>query len=235
MIDIRQVDPHRRALIVSCAVIVLYWIAFAASRLLRDGPPAMPTDIAALFLRKLAEAIVAGVVVFVLLRTTGEKPEDLGITRDGLPGSIGRGLLWGAALFVVINVLLNSVLSSVLGGSVDARTREMFRDPSAAPWWVLTAIVGGGFAEELVRVFVLSRFRRLAGTLGLAFAIIVDSIVFGIGHLYQGTVGAVSAGICGALLAFVWLRRGRATDAMATHAAFDLYGVAAAYALYRNR
>ena len=99
MIDIRPVDPHRRALIVSCAVVVLYWITFAASRLLRNGPPAMPTDISALFLRKLAEAIVAGVVVY----------------------------------------------------------------------------------------------------------------------------------------AFVWLRRGRATDAMATHAAFDLYGVAAAYALYRNR
>jgi membrane protease YdiL (CAAX protease family) len=222
---------HRRALLASCALVVAYWLAFAAWKLAR-GVPDMPVDIPALFLRKAIEALVVGVVAYLLLRASGELPRDLGFRRDGLAGSLGQGLLWGALLFVAINVVLNPIVGSLLGGGVDDRTREMFRDRSQAPWWVLTAIVGGGFAEEALRVFALSRFRRLAGTAGLVAAMAADSVVFGFGHLYQGPAGAVSAGITGVLMALIWLRRGRATDAMAAHAAFDLYGIAAAYALF---
>jgi membrane protease YdiL (CAAX protease family) len=222
----------RRALLVSCGVVVAYWIGFTATRLL-GGTPHVTPDIPALFLRKLVEALVVGAVVYALLRTTGERPRDLGIARESVPGSIGQGLLWAALLFVLINVVLNPLVGSLVGGDgVDSRTRELFRDRSQWPWWAATAIVGGGFAEELARAFALSRFRRLAGTAGLVVAVIADSIVFGIGHRYQGTAGAISAGITGVLFALLYLRRGRAVDAMAAHAAFDLYGIAAAYALF---
>ena len=108
----------------------------------------------------------------------------------------------------------------------------MFQDYGEAPWWILTAIVGGGFAEGLLRAFVLTRFDRLLGRAGLVAAVVVDSAVFGLGHLYQGPGGAVSAGITGLLFALIFLRRRRATDSMAAHALFDLLGIAVAYALY---
>jgi membrane protease YdiL (CAAX protease family) len=93
-------------------------------------------------------------------------------------------------------------------------------------------VVGGGFTEELQRAFVLTRFERAFGKAGLVVALLIDSDCFGVGHLYQGYSGAVSAGITGLLLGLVFLHRRRVADAMVAHAGYDLIGVAAAYALY---
>lgn len=186
-----SVTPHR-ALLASCAILVAYWVGFAAVRLSASGPPILPDHIVDLFVRKLVEAIVLAVVTVLLLRTTRERPADLGLAARDLPRSILLGLGWAAARFVVINVGLNSVLASLLGGSVDSVTRTHFRDRSEAPWWIGTALVGGGFAEEWFRVFALTRFEKLLGRGGLVAALVVDSLVFGIGHLYQGRPGATS-------------------------------------------
>ncbi len=92
--------------------------------------------------------------------------------------------------------------------------------------------MGGGFTEELIRAFVLTRFDKAFGTPGLVFAVVADSIVFGIGHSYQGSNGMVRSGIAGLLFALIFLQRRRVSDAMVAHAGFDLLGIATAYALY---
>src|SRR5262245_30945403 len=66
-------------------------------------------------------------------------------------------------------------------------------------------VVGGGFNEELVRAFILTRFEQAFGQWGLALAIVVDSIEFGIGHLYQGIAGAAVTGLTGLLYALIFL------------------------------
>ena len=224
----------RTGLLVSCGLIVLYWAGFAAWRLTRAEHP-LPSSLEGLFLRKLVEAAVLAVGTFFLLRWSGESFASLGIAKKGLGRSILVGLGFAFLFFLVINVGLNPLVGGLLGGSVDASVRTLFQDPAEWPWWVSTAIVGGGFAEELMRVFVLTRFERLLGRGGLVVALVIDCAVFGLGHLYQGTSGAVSSAITGLLFAFVFLRRRRATDAMAAHAWFDLLGIAAAYALYAPR
>lgn len=225
----------RTALVLSCVFIVAFWIAFAAWKLSRVGDHPVPVDIFALFVRKAAEASVLALVVGLLLRASRESFADLGVSARHLGRSLLEGLAWAALLFVLINIVLNPLVGNLVGGAVDARTRLMFQDYGELPWWVLTAIIGGGFAEELLRVFVLTRFDRLLGRAGLVAAVVLDSAVFGLGHLYQGPSGAVSAGITGVLFALIYLRRRRATDAMAAHALFDLMGVAVAYALYGPR
>jgi membrane protease YdiL (CAAX protease family) len=226
---------ERTALVLSCALIVVFWIAFAAWKLTRGGDHPVPVDIFALFVRKAAEAAVLALVVGLLLRASRESFADLGVSLRHLGRSLLEGLGWAALLFVLINIVLNPFVGSLVGGAVDARTRLMFQDPGQAPWWVLTAIVGGGFAEELMRAFVLTRFDRLFGRAGLVAAVGIDSAVFGLGHLYQGPSGAISAGLTGVLFALIFLRRRRATDSMAAHALFDLMGIAVAYALYGPR
>ena len=111
----------------------------------------------------------------------------------------------------------------------------LFRDPREAPLWVFIAVVGGGFTEELIRAFVLTRFEHVMGRIGLAAAVVVDSVVFGLGHLYQGVTGAVQSGITGLLFALIFLKRRRVADSMVVHALFDLFGIALAYLLYAAR
>jgi membrane protease YdiL (CAAX protease family) len=220
----------RRALYVSAGAIVLYWTGFALYRLLRTdhtqhGVPAIALNVC------IRSAIVA-VLVWILMRAAGQSIRDLGFEVDGTGRFLLRSSLLAAGLFVVANLVLNTAFSALLGHGQAPPIAELFRDPHEAPYWIFSAIVGGGFAEELLRAFVLTRFEALFGRTGLVFAVVADSLVFGLGHLYQGNASALTTVFTGALLALIFLRRRRVIDAMVVHAVFDLMGIAAAYALY---
>src|SRR5256885_1876573 len=88
----------------------------------------------------------------------------------------------------------------------------------ASAYGLFAAIVGGGFAEELQRAFVLTRFEQAFGRAGLILAIAVDTMVFALGHLYQGVVGALYVGVLGSVCVVVFLSSRRVADAMVAHA-----------------
>jgi membrane protease YdiL (CAAX protease family) len=220
----------KRALAVSVGLIVLYWVGSAASRLLRPHP--MPDSVSSIAASVCVRTAIVVGLVWLLMRASGESVRELGVATDGAWRFLVRSLALAAGMFVVANVVLNSLLSALIGRGQAPGIAALFRDPSEAPYWIFSAIVGGGFAEELLRAFVLTRFDKLFGRAGLAAAVVIDSIVFGLGHLYQGNTSAVTSGITGALLALIFLQRRRVVDAMAVHALFDLMGIAAGYALY---
>lgn len=220
-----------RALYLSLAVILVHWVIFAARHLLR--PQVVPASVGQIAFSASMHAIIALCVVWALLRWNGETLADLGFKIDGS----WRGLLLLAGLsiglFVASNLVINTLLSALTGSAGTAPAlQSLFRDPHEAPYWILSAIVGGGFAEELERAFVLTRFEKLFGRAGLFAGLLLSTVVFGLGHLYQGTNAAISSGFTGLLLALIFLRRRRVVDAMVVHAVFDLLGIAAAYALY---
>jgi membrane protease YdiL (CAAX protease family) len=222
----------RRGLYLSLAVIVLYWLGSTA-RQLWWAPH--PNSVQELALWVCLRAGFALAIVWILLRRSGETLADLGWRFDGFGRVLAYGTVAALGMFVVVNAALNSLLAAILGGGTGAGLKALFRDPHEAPYWIAAAIVGGGFAEELTRAFVLTRFERVFGGAGLVLALAVSSVVFGLGHLYQGTTSAVSAGLSGLICALIFLRRRRVVDAMVVHAVFDLLGIAAAYALYARR
>ena len=219
----------KRALWFSLVVILAWW-AYAVARQLLATPS--PKDVQEILLHVCVKAAGFALVVTVLLRAAGERLGDLGFRLPTAREALVIGAPLTLALFVVSNVVLNSALASILGGGSSRSIAHLFRDPAQAPLWVLTAVIGGGFAEELERAFILTRFEKLFGRAGLIAALTLSTIVFGLGHLYQGPAGAISAGFTDLAMAFVYLRRRRVMDAMLVHAAFDLLGIAAAYALY---
>jgi membrane protease YdiL (CAAX protease family) len=91
--------------------------------------------------------------------------------------------------------------------------------------------VGGGGVEELTRVFILTRFRNTWGRTGLIMGILIEAAVFGLGHLYQGWIGAVSGAFSGLLFALVWLRKGRIVEAMTAHACEDVVGLSIGFVM----
>jgi membrane protease YdiL (CAAX protease family) len=221
----------RASLYLSAAVILVYAAASVARSLLRPG--ALPDSVRELALYACLKAAVILAAVWLLLRASGEGLADLGLRSHGWGSTLLRGALLGLGIFVAETVLLNPLVAALLGGGGTApAVKALFRDPREAPYWVVAAVVVGGFAEELERAFVLTRFERLFGPTGLALALAGDSVLFGLGHLYQGATAAVASGFTGLLFALVFLWRRRVGDAMVAHAAFDLVGVAAAYALY---
>jgi len=227
--------PRRRwPLRLAVGVIVAHWIGFTAWQMLRADASRVPASVAELALRVAIRAALVTLVAWGLLRLDGDSLAGLGVTLARFGRTLGRGALGAVALFAVTTFIVNPVVGLLVGapGGTSTALRGLFQDRRDAPYWVLCAILGGGFAEELERAFVLTRCERLFGKGGLVAAVLVGSLVFGTGHLYQGVSGAISAGITGALLALVFLRRRRAIDAMVVHAGFDLIGIAVAYGLY---
>jgi membrane protease YdiL (CAAX protease family) len=223
----------RISLALSIAVILASWVYSTASNLLRGGDAVLPTRVAVLALFVCLKTAVAVGIIWPPLRAGGERLADLGFGLHALRRALLRGLLLAVGLFVITQLLGSLLAAFGLGGTGTApAVRALFRDPREAPLWVFCAVVGGGFSEELVRAFALTRFEKVFDRGGLVFAVVVDSAVFGLAHSYQGVSGAVLTGLGGVLFALIFLHRRRAADAMVAHAVFDLIGVAGAYALY---
>jgi membrane protease YdiL (CAAX protease family) len=223
----------RVALHLSVAIILAYWLYSAGVNLLRSSEAGLPGSVGQLALVVGLKSAIILAVVWPLLRASGERLADLGFGPRLLGRSLLPGTLWAVALFVLGHLVIGSFLSAVgLGRGTSPSVRALFRDPREAPLWVFCAVVGGGFNEELVRAFALTRFEEAFGQRGLALAVVVDSMAFGTGHLYQGTSGAVVAGLMGLSFALIFVHRRRVADAMVAHAGFDVLGVAGAYALY---
>jgi uncharacterized protein len=222
----------RIALPLSIAVILAYWISSTGSYLLGSGKAFTPTRVSGLALFVCLKTTIVVAIIWPLLRVNGERFADLGFEPRALGRALLRGGLLAVGLFLIVNVLASSLLSVVGSGGTSPTVIALFRDPREATLWVFCAVVGGGFSEELVRAFILTRFDQVFGRKGLVFAVVVDSVEFGMGHLYQGVTSAVLSGLTGLLFALIFLHRRQVADAMVAHAGFDLLGVAAAYALY---
>jgi membrane protease YdiL (CAAX protease family) len=219
----------KRALHVSVAVVVLYWVFYAARQLLREHQP--PTSVSAIAINVCIRTVIVVGLTWPLLRLCGESIHDLGVDPRPTGRFLARTSLLAVAMFAITNFGLNTIFTALLGRG-EPPIAALFRDPHDAPLWIFCAIVGGGFAEELTRAFVLTRFEKLLGRTGLIAALVVDSIIFGLGHLYQGHASAASSALTGVMCALIFLQRRRVIDAMAVHALFDLMGIAAGYALY---
>ena len=226
----------RFALPLSMTIILAYWLYSIGAVFLRSGEGGQPNSVSQLALFVGLKTVVVVGVVWPLLRASGERLADLGFGLRLLGRSLLRGTLLAIALFVLGNLVVGVLLSAIGigGGGTSPTVIALFRDPREAPLWIFCA-VGGGFIEELVRAFILTRFEHVFGRWGLILAIVVDSITFGMGHLYQGVSSAVLTGLMGVLYALIFLHRRRVADAMVAHAGFDLLGVAGAYALYGQR
>ena len=223
----------KNALAVSGAIVAAWWVYSAVTQLLHPHP--MPDSVAAIAVNVTIRTSIVLAIVYALLRWNGETLGSLGFRIDSAWRFALRTLWMSIALFIVSNVVLNTMFGKLFGASDGAPPiASLFRDRADVPIWIYCAVVGGGFGEELARSFVLTRYEKLFGRGGLVAALVVDSLVFGGGHLYQGRASAASTACTGLILALIFLRRKRVIDAMAVHATFDLLGIAAGYALYTH-
>ena len=174
-------------------------------------------------------AMVKGIgyllLVLGLLRLTGERLTDLGFQSERLPRHVLTGALFGIAIFVFNTALLLPVIEHLLPGFRVSNSALFASSLNIAILFFL-GIVKGGFLEELWRIFVLTRFEKVFQKTGLVTALIVSSIIFGLGHAYQGKSAVVGTAVIGFLNGLVYLRKRSAIEAVIAHAVFDILAVA---------
>jgi membrane protease YdiL (CAAX protease family) len=222
-------------LFLSLAVIVAKWIAKAITNITYvDTTFDKISSMQGLALTALTNSAFVVISVTLLLYLSREEYGDLGFHRRRLLREIGLGALFGVVMFVLDTLLISPVASALVPetASQGIDMSVFFGKLSYAPIWLAIALLKGGFAEELWRIFSLTRFEKLFGRTGLVLALIADSLVFGLGHAYQGLGAVLANGVQGLLYAGIYLRKRSAWEPVVAHAVFDLIGITLGFLIY---
>ena len=89
--------------------------------------------------------------------------------------------------------------------------------------------------EELSRVFMLNRLWAVwPQPVARWVVMILSAVLFGLAHIYQGTAGALSAGVIGLAYAVFYMAFGRVWPMIIAHALFDSAQIATVVILIRT-
>jgi membrane protease YdiL (CAAX protease family) len=186
-----------------------------------DAP--LPAHFSTLVWRIACTKIIVLSTLFLLLRLEGKGFNELGLNAREWPKHLGVGLLFGLVMFVALNVSLGSVMSSLLPRTAASGPSILtfFKEPGKPAGLVADRDLRWGVVEELQRIFIFTRFEKWLGRPGLVLGFALSSVMFGLGHRYQGLGIAISTAVSGVLFALVYLRRRSALEPITAHAFSD--------------
>ncbi len=164
------------------------------------GSVTLPTTAVAIILRDLA---LVALILFLLWRNV-EPVKKIGWTLVNGYRDAALALILFIPLFYLMG-LLDSYLTGIgLTNVVEVAalsTTGLF-DPVLA----LILVIVVAIAEETIfRGYLILRFRGISGN--VAIAVILSSVIFAIGHGYEGSAGVITVGVMGLIFALIYVWR----------------------------
>lgn len=177
--------------------------------------------------------LIQGVIIMAglqaLLAWRGESWGDLGLGRFR-PWDVGRALQ-ALLLVFAVNALFALAVSQLLPGVLERHQRELsgfanwlVGDLSVASLIAVTLFIGL-YEEVLARGYLLGRCRVLLP--GVWAPVVLSSVLFGLGHFYQGGFGIVQTTIVGVVFARLVLRWDNLWPVILAHAALNFISLSA--------
>jgi len=118
---------------------------------------------------------------------------------------------------------LGLVNAHVLGGGTNAAQGLLPQGILESLAWLPLAL-SAGFCEELAfRGYLQKQFQAITGSAG--WAILIQALVFGMGHLYEGVAQVARIMLFGVLFGLLALWRKNLSPGMIAHAWSDIFGV----------
>ena len=200
----RPIAPAWHTAVVLAILAVFGWFGtWNAARLRAMGG----THHLPLYLQTLAfEWLLLGLVIWGVRRKGGPVAAVLG-PRWGSAAEFGRDLVVAAA-FWIVSLFGLAMIAHVLGmkGQQESIKFLVPRGPLEMGIWVALSCTAGFCEEAIFRGYLQNQFA--AWTRRPAIAIALSAMVFGAGHLYQGTRPAVVITCYGAMFgALAWWRQ----------------------------
>ena len=96
------------------------------------------------------------------------------------------------------------------------------RTPAERRLFTVVGITAGVCEEWLYRGFLLAVVSAVAGGLATWALVAVAAVAFGLAHAYQGSVGVITTGVLGGIMAALYLATGSLLLPVLLHAAIDL-------------
>lgn len=214
---------HALALLILVVLPVYGYLTFPAvkQRLAEDKPGVRVR----LYRRTMTWQWTLAALTVAAWLTAGRSLPQLGF---GWPG--GRGTWLAAAAVVLIVGLMSHQLRALpKHPDVHAAVREQLegaapflpRTAAEQSWFTMVAITAGICEEILFRGFCIA---YVGAWVGVGWAIVVTSLIFGLGHLYQGRNGAIKTGIAGLVAGGIFVLGGTLWLPIALHVFVDIHG-----------
>ena len=173
----------------------------------------------------LIEQVLTTAIVITLWLAGGIPAARLGL---GAP----RSWWWSVGLSCVLGTLLvwrsislRPKAQKILDQVKDRAGALLPRTPAEARWFSVIS-VGAGISEELAyRGFLFYYLTLWFPHINRLESALATSLIFGVGHLYQGWKGIVGTGIAGLFLAGLYLLSGNLLLPIVVHAVADLQSV----------
>jgi uncharacterized protein len=185
-----------------------------AKRQMQAGDPLAK----ARFLRSLvAKQLVNICLVGGLCLFGGVPTSKLGVRTPPSWWVMGSLTAASAALLVVSGLRLRAKAGKIRE-KLDQRTAMLLPDSSTERHWFAAVCVGGGIFEELAyRGFLFYYLTLLVPSISNFEKAIVTSLLFGVGHIYQGWKGIVSTGVAGLVMASLYILGGNLLGPVVAH------------------
>ncbi len=209
-----------RALIDVGVALSLFLLASVLAATAASGLPPlyrMPAMVAAQGLFSLT--IVGGLLAWRRQRWAGIKMVPLS-SSDGARALLAFAACWGA------NLMFIYVLYGASPQIVEAHTERLGfiarQLAGGMPFPLLAAMLAfvGLYEEVFARGLLLDRCRSLLR--GTWAPVLASSLLFGLGHLYQGWIGVAQTTLIGIVLALAVIRWGTLWPAIIAHALLDI-------------
>jgi membrane protease YdiL (CAAX protease family) len=161
--------------------------------------------------------------VRVLWLAAGRSFPELGIGfGDGLGWWIGCGLTLAAGILLIMqtgSVLRSREKIQAVSDQIKPLRAMLPHDRREGRWFSGLSVTAGICEELLYRGFLMA---YLTAAINIWAAVLASSIIFGLGHLYQGTTGIVKTAAIGLIMAGLYVLTGSLWLPMLLHALVDV-------------
>jgi membrane protease YdiL (CAAX protease family) len=173
------------------------------------------------FLLSIADTILLGALICLLLVANGESIRDIFLGRRRVLTEVPVGLMSVVPVLLIAGAVMLAAraIAPWLHNVPVNPLASLMQSPRDIWLFAVVALVAGGVREELQRAFLLTRFEQHLG--GAKVGLAVTSVAFGLGHLLQGFDAALATGTLGLLWGVLYLWRRSAVAPIVSHAGFN--------------
>jgi len=165
-------------------------------------------------------------LLLLLLRADGQPLAALGIVREGALREVVASTWMTAGAFGVqiaaaIPIAILGVLAGIMKHEASQRTETlgMIAGQGSIAEFLVAVVIAAAFEEVAFRGFLTPRMRALTGSWPLA--VLLVSVVFGLGHVYEGALAVGQTAFLGAYFSLLLLARRRLLGPTLAHAGFN--------------
>lgn len=213
-------------------ILILYSVFFLPGIVAQSGALARPSFDSVVYNIQIVVVAVPQLLLtlYILQLHPGSTLRAFGIGRIHIRDIGGAALSFLAlvALFVPVALLVALVSDELSRDAIPAVTWT-FNRPAMLPL-IAIAMVTVGYREELFfRSYLITRLEQLG--LGGAASVGISTLLFALGHIYQGVAGVAVALVIGALFGVLFRRRRNLHEIAIAHTAYNLSILVGRYAL----